>query len=73
MTEAEAKNKWCPMTRMVRHHTDNPTNRNACGEPTTFCLGSACMMWRWHQWGGTVTNGVSAGTAGHCGLAGRPE
>jgi hypothetical protein len=57
MTEAEAKTKWCPFTR-VGHDTDTgdtPFNRlhgevdgvEAFWMPAaTLCIGSACMAWR---------------------------
>jgi len=52
MTEDEAKTKWCPMSRV--QSGDVAYNRYAGTPPDVFptnsrCLGSACMMWRWHQ------------------------
>ena len=36
MKENEAKTKWCPFS-------GNPNNINL-----NKCIGSECMMWRWH-------------------------
>lgn len=43
VSEAEASNKWCPYAK------DGSTNRNPAGGAlmATFCIGSACMAWRW--------------------------
>lgn len=61
-TEAEAKTKWCPHTRMAQHEYAQDGkgrfweggysyNRTADNDklymPTgSKCIGSACMMWR---------------------------
>lgn len=66
VTEKEAKDRWCPMTRAF----DNADNGSATAtnRPLAYeghrrnainCLGSGCMFWRWmdeyddegHQYG----------------------
>jgi len=48
MNEQEAKNKWCPMTRMTPYGTTPAINREFNGDLliSATCLGSRCMMWR---------------------------
>lgn len=78
MTETEAKTKWCPMVRIVVVNGHVQENRHgqfrALGDDATgpFCIGSACMMWRWetHQMGDWPPERV--GDEGYCGLAGQP-
>lgn len=64
MTEEEAKTKWCPFARDVD------------GAPTTNCIGSACMAWRWdhdiYRESPYVPRYVPSETEGHCGLAEKP-
>ena len=82
MTEAEAKTRWCPMVRQLYRDENNSVsamNRFGDGQPLGFCIGSACMMWRWSAKPYKATEvqellGVT-GTApgeGYCGLAGKP-
>lgn len=52
--ESEAKFKNCPL---LKTHDDK----------MKFCLGSACMMWRWAD-----PEKTGADQAGYCGLAGSP-
>lgn len=57
MTEEEAKNKWCPMSR-TPDNDGRVTNRAGTnGEITRddYCIASACMMWRWE----TVQSGCT--------------
>ena len=67
-TEAEAAERWCPMVRAA--HWPAPTaatNRSHQDEPNPVearCIGSRCMMWRWHG---------NQARDGYCGLAGRPQ
>lgn len=84
MTEADAKQRWCPFSQFDdTHHRGNrfdagglvPHVRDALRFGTR-CLGSACMAWRWDS----DFNEIMArdpqpadprGVAdGHCGLAG---
>jgi hypothetical protein len=48
MTEEEAKQKWCPMVRLLSVNDKVNFNRNYDGEifNTTHCIASDCMMWR---------------------------
>ena len=47
MKESEAKEKWCPMARVVCNPNGPAYNRLEGGEPSigANCLGSDCMMW----------------------------
>lgn len=80
MTEDEAKTKWCPMVRATMGSTLFCTNRDGnliSGVIADFnvnCIGSACMMWRWH--GAVVAEGMPVvpnvpTLHGYCGLAGK--
>lgn len=50
MTEKEAKEKWCPYAQMQTGHV---ALGNRCADGSVmngaFCIGSKCMMWRWHM------------------------
>lgn len=49
MIEEEAKTKWCPFARQVwkaEAGADLSMNRDGAGNPTAFCIASACMAWR---------------------------
>lgn len=60
MTEDEAKKKWCPFGRSLDEYTEEVAhNRSSRDEPVTFCLGSACMLWRPYNY--------SNPTIGRCG------
>ena len=67
MTEEEAKQRWCPMSRTLH---GNPDDGSVVAGNRHFevgvlsgdcCLASGCMMWRW-----------TGKTSGYCGLAGAP-
>lgn len=79
VTEAEAKEKWCPMARVSYH---SPAveglfpaeqgyigNREHSDGPiqSSLCIGSACMMWRWGQ---EPDDDFEVEGKGFCGLAG---
>ncbi len=72
MTEEEAKTKWCPFALQIWKAADNndlSMNRDGTGVPTAFCLGSACMAWRWSAF---AEGEEHAGNVhGYCGLAGK--
>jgi hypothetical protein len=69
MTEREARERWCPMVRMVHEAEDEGSSYNRLKDrESTYsnplgcnCIASNCMMWRWN----------SAKTAGYCGLGGK--
>ncbi len=82
MTEDEAKSKWCPYTRVG----DKAVNRYFDDFPShSYCIGSACMAWRWDCAGTVITLDGMITVAqldrmkrqatpqhGFCGLAGKP-
>lgn len=47
MTEPEARKKWCPLTRVGNEAGCNRSH-NDFGS-TAFCIGSACMAWRFDE------------------------
>lgn len=51
MTEAEAKTKWCPNSRIAVHAGSGGAtcNRHPQDSVTedTLCRASGCMFWRW--------------------------
>ena len=77
MTEADAKTKWCPMSRSLFYNGDIVTSANRGEDGTTHkadkCLGSGCMAWRWLS-AGVNPEGVPHGDQrqGFCGPAGKP-
>lgn len=46
LTEDEAKERWCRFGRFDST-AGGSYNRNYEGGPSTMCLGSECMSWRW--------------------------
>lgn len=83
LTEEEAATNWCPF---VRHHgtpsDDSISNRPGGERSDVYCIGSACMAWRW----GTpvsvnnnphaksrLFNPTGGDVLGYCGLASKPE
>ena len=77
MTEDEAKTRWCPMVRQLYRDENNSVsamNRFGDGQPLGFCIGSACMMFRWHPTlMEELPDGKGFATTGcYCGLAGKP-
>ena len=71
MTEQEAKTKWCPQVETGAYRP-NPDGANI---RLSFCIGSACMAWRWKpkplvesdRFGPQIDSEY-----GFCGLAGKP-
>lgn len=64
ITEAEAKTKWCPLSRELSSEGGASFNRNGHGR--IDCIGSACMAWR------RVEN-IDHTDYGYCGAFGRAE
>lgn len=72
MTEAEAREKWCPMVRLTADQDEWKNNRGDFpGKERSFnCIASDCAMWRWVT---TLDSGTVINTdKGYCGLGGRP-
>ncbi len=79
-SEDTAKTKWCPFARIDSGMEHYPAiNRGSSKDDWTYCIGSACMAWRWTplqrgQYQETI-DGVhvqNPGAEGRCGLAGEP-
>ena len=80
VTEAEAKQKWCPEARVSLYHRATDANRMVrygegadsedyrAFDAATRCVGSGCMFWRWQA---DVTAELS-GRHGYCGNAVKP-
>ncbi len=45
-TEDEAKERWCPFGRFDSA-AGGSHNRDYQGGPSTMCIASQCMAWRW--------------------------
>lgn len=76
MTEDEARQKWCPFTR-VASAIGGSYNRDTQGVPPIVdrCIASECMAWRSYEaYVSNETNPVQRDltTIGYCGLAGKP-
>jgi hypothetical protein len=77
MTEAEAKERWCPAARVVSDPAILGGAREASGfnrmrdreftllPQASRCIASGCMWWRWHP---TMMNRKP--DSGYCGAAG---
>jgi len=81
MTEAEAKQQWCPHARIDgEQRGDAAYNRDSDDMPVGHCIGSACMAWRWLPLTEQDRARIRAATGleilekthGYCGLAGAP-
>jgi hypothetical protein len=81
MTEAEAKQKWCPFARVgiltvnggvtVNRPIGVPSERSEVSEGTR-CIASGCMAWEWYVWPQqAAAESPSTEPAGVCGLAQR--
>lgn len=79
LTEAEAREKWCPFVRVAAAGVSNLWNRpkalarsvDSLEPKMSMCLASSCMAWRF------VPEGVNGRPGavrerGFCGLAGGP-
>lgn len=79
-SEADARTKWCPFSRIDNTASNRPNSGpNAdTGAGWPPCVASACMAWRWvetHIHDPDNPKGdliVSGDTHGYCGLAGDP-
>ena len=50
ISEADAKTKWCPFSRVPFGNGTVSGNRGFDGHPSgeeTLCVGADCMAWRW--------------------------
>lgn len=84
MTEDEAKQRWCPFSRVASSTGQSggmtaesfvPVNRSVGRgrAAEVLCLGSDCMAWRWIVEDTPDGRGIRTSTTeGYCGLAGRP-
>lgn len=69
VSEKEAKQMWCPFSRVVTADGQPAGNRiDKTGQAPlgTDCFASGCMAWRWSMTAGVVP------TVGYCGLCGVP-
>jgi hypothetical protein len=62
MTEQEAKRKWCPLVRVFETKDGEQwNNRPDSGFVSdAYCIGSACMAWRWLPRGHDMRGGPVA-------------
>lgn len=84
MTEAEARQRWCPFaaSRVVTRQKPDGKLSIVCAagpttkdEPETLCISSACMAWRWTdiiEAQGQSVPMPQGNPHGYCGLAGKP-
>ena len=69
VTEAEAKQKWCPFVRVITDDEGIVTNNRGEYGQIVNCVGSGCSFWRWsHQ-----DTGPNDPPTGFCGAAGLPR
>ena len=76
MTPEEASKKWCPMVRVEcvppneNHGELTITNKpsEVVDDSTAYCIGPACMRWRWRQ---RLAFDSLDRNDGYCGLAGK--
>ncbi len=81
LTEEEAKTKRCQESFGDRFTTKDGTMMAVAGtiyrgaDPVvtspSFCIGSACMAWRWYEEDKGLTSDPPR-TYGYCGKAGKP-
>jgi hypothetical protein len=85
-TEADAKTKWCPFARALvsisplsdptRHTAIASANRGNNAELLGWCVGSACMAWRWNDGLDLIDSMVAernGSRRGYCGASGNPK
>jgi len=82
MNENEARQKWCPFTRIDSVAKSGAFNRYLNDSaryhlpPSSHCIASECMAWRWaSEPRAKCTYGVADDGSegiGYCGLAGKP-
>lgn len=81
LTEAEAKEKWCPQARVLSIGVCCNRSPGGEGDRNSYCLASGCMSWRWKD---KETEKMvyrykedhpemMEHYKGYCGLAGKPE
>lgn len=70
LTEAEAKERWCPLVRVFDTEGDKviSANRSLEGVPIGSCIASACMAWRLAH-----KDGPDGSERGYCGAFGMPR
>ncbi|MBX9760674.1 MAG: hypothetical protein K2Y29_17980 [Beijerinckiaceae bacterium] len=89
MTQEEAKESWCPFTRLTSTDREGdpraPAGFNRIDSAFVMdgatCIGGDCMAWRWKAEYATEKPVIGKrpeherlpSTHGYCGLAGRPE
>ena len=72
----EARNIWCPFTRVGEQASGAAENRP---DGSYNCIADHCMAWRWVMTNVTTKTfegdslRPSGDTHGYCGLAGKPE
>ena len=69
MTEQEAREKWCPMGRVLYEDnvvggTYNRMEGNGEGSSLSLCLASDCAMWVWEYSRPELTQGEWEGKCG---------
>ena len=73
MTEAEAREKWCPFAGDIRNYGNTSIGNSH------RCIASDCMAWRWNKTGRSIHRvgekpmvSDEVDNTGYCGLAGKP-
>lgn len=77
MTEDGAKRMWCPFSRLSSYTGEAAVNRRREDGgilPSSGCIASECMAWRWALPHYQIVNGKAGPIDdGYCGLAGNPH
>lgn len=66
LTIKEAKEKWCPMARILSADGNASYNYRIGSGAASGCIGCDCMAWR-------EVDEMKITKKGYCGLAGKPE